>query len=287
MTRLAVVLMLIGAVTLSAQTTLVLKPEVTENPYPASTLYEFKNVDPGRVLELFNLVRDLLSPSIAMKMAMNGKIAIIRGKNQADVDKAVEVLKRYDVLPPPRPTFQFTAYVVRANASSLPSSSAAPTSGGEHKDAATGAGSLPPELASAITEMKRTFAYENYTLLDTIVTETRGSAQYRGSLAGLGSEQFNIELSYANATLSNDGERVFIRPFVCTVGRPLEVKHIVPSTGASGSFSTDAVLHDGQKLVLGKIHMNTSLPVVDIFVVLTVKIIENAPARWVQVPAKK
>ncbi len=248
-------LMEFGALPLLSQ------PSYWNELYPASDLYECKNVDAKRCQDVLELVRDLLAPYVSMKFKAPLKAIVIRGKTKADVDKALEILKRYDVMPKPRPQFQFTAYIVRGTMSGDVSAG----SRGQAGEPSSGKSRpFPPDLASAIAEMKHSFAYDDYTLLDTVVTGTRWNAQAIGRLDLASDQPISYRLGYEAVALSHDGERVLINPFRFEVSGWNRL---------GSSFSSDVAIREDQKLILGKVRLRPgSSAATDIFVVLTVRV---------------
>jgi hypothetical protein len=247
MNKCAVMLLLAGLA--SAQTN-------PAQPVPESIVYEFKNVDISRAMEIANFVQQL---NLRVNIQVNGpfKTAIIRpsggGDRSDDMAKAEALLKRYDVAPAPPPKIEFVAYLVRAS---------------DHEGVAPGQ-PIPPAIQDAVAEMKSTFAYAHYSLLDTVSTEVRHHTEVENMVTGAtagptGSlAPFFYQIAYGDTVLSADGKTVFVNPFRFSLRVPDWPDHI--------GITTDVAIHEGQKLVLGKVRTSIT-DSTDIFLVLTAKL---------------
>jgi len=227
----------------------------TKPPEPGrrSITYEFKNVDIDRATEIVNFVGQL---DKRVMIQLNGpfKTAIIQpnGNTPPEVmEKTLELLKRYDVAPTPPPRVEFVAYLVWAsvNYGSPPGQP------------------IPATIEEAVAEMKKTFAYTDYKLLDTVSTGVLHHAEVENILPGASSAgtAYSYTINYGNSAVSNDGKTVNVNPFRFSLR--------IPSGGTylSTGITTDVAIHEGQKLVLGKVRIGLD-DSVDIFLVLTVKV---------------
>ena len=251
MNKCALVLLIAGLA--GAQT----KPP--ERAGPSRIIYEFKNVDVERVAEIVNFV-GLLDSRVSIQFNGPFKTAIIQPNGVDNVpqdvlEKAERLLVRYDVAPPPPPKIEFVAYLVRAS-----------TRNGE---SAPHGQPIPAALQDAIAEMKSTFAYVEYTLLDTVATEVRHHLSIENLVAGAQAgpsgapAPFFYQIAYGDTVLSADGKTVIVNPFKFSLR--------VPDWPESIGITTDVTIHEGQKLVLGKVRTSITDPV-DVFLVLTVKL---------------
>jgi len=245
MNKLALVLLLGGLA--AAQT----KPP---EPGRRSITYEFKNVDIERASEIVNFVGQLSDNRVMIQLNGPFKTAFIQpnGNTPPEVmEKALELLKRYDVAPTPPPRVEFVAYLVWASV---------------HYGSPPGQ-PIPAAIEEAVAEMKKTFAYTDYKLLDTVSTDVRHHAEVANILPGASSSgtAYSYTISYGNATVSNDGKTVNVDPFSFSLR--------IPSGGTylSTGITTDVAIHEGQKLVLGKVRTGLD-DSVNIFLVLTVKV---------------
>lgn len=244
MNKFALVLLLSGLA--AAQT----KPP---EPGRRSITYEFKNVDIDRAGEIVNFARQLDNRVL---IELNGpfKTAIIQpnGNTPPEVmEKTLELLKRYDVAPTPPPRVEFVAYLVWASV---------------HYGSPPGQ-PIPAAIEEAVAEMKKTFAYTDYKLLDTVATDVRHHAEVENILPGASSAgtAYAYTIDYGNTAVSNDGKTVNVNPFRFSLR--------IPSGGTylSTGITTDVAIREGQKLVLGKVRTSVS-DNVNIFLVLTVKL---------------
>lgn len=233
-----------------------------------TTTYEFRNADQERGEQIFNLVRSM-SSNWSLSYQRELGIVVIRTPQPDDRDKVIALFEKYDVPPPPKPEIEFTAYLVLAT---KPGTASFWMAG---KPTATSP--LPAELQSAVVQMKQTLADRTYSLSDTVVSTVSGSVQYDGILPG--STGYYYSLSYNEATVDRDGKTVRLHPFRFKLTAPCAAANGCPTTG----ITTDTAISEGQKLVLGKIAIQspTQLPTLpagtagDLFVVLTVKIKEH------------
>jgi hypothetical protein len=214
---------------------------------PKIVSYEFKNVDIDRANEIVTFVRQL-DPHVIIQLNGPFKTAILQPNGPlAAMDQALELFKHYDVAPP---KVEFVAYLVRA---------------AEHMGQQP-LKSIPPEIEDAVAEMKKTFAYANYSLLDTVSTDVRHHAEVNSVFPQIAQSgalaPFLYHIVYGDTTISPDGKTVSVSPFKFSVREP----DWPEATG----FTTDVVIHAGQKLVLGK--ARTSITTSDVvFVILIVK----------------
>src|ERR1700693_2204417 len=91
-------------------------------PRLRSVTYEFKNVDIDRAIEIVNFVRQLSENRGMIQINGPFKTAIIQpnewpngGTTPELMEKTLELLKRYDVAPPPPPRIEFVGYLVWAS----------------------------------------------------------------------------------------------------------------------------------------------------------------------------
>lgn len=153
----------------------------------------------------------------------------------AIVRQVEDVVKRFDVPPPPAQNVEVTIYVL----------SAAPD----------GSGGVPPELEGVAKQLRATFGFKNVRLLDTQVIRTRvdRGAEVSAALSG-GSPQTIASYRFGRATVITDEKGRTIR----LDGLKLGMRIPVPF-GNSGNLSymdtgvsTDIDVREGQKAVVGK-----------------------------------
>lgn len=217
---------------------------------PKIVSYEFKNVDIDRATEIARFVQQL-DPRVLVQLNGPFKTAILQPNGNAApeaMERALQLLKHYDVAPP---KVEFVAYLVRA---------------AEHMGQQP-LKSIPPEIEDAVAEMKKTFAYANYSLLDTVSTDAHRHAEINSVFPQIAQNgalaPFLYRIVYGDIAVSPDGKAVSVSPFKFSVREP----DWPEATG----FTTDVAIHEGQKLVLGK--ARTSITTSDaVFVVLTIKL---------------
>jgi len=229
-----------------------------ESPLPNEQVYEFKNVTPERMNQIVSFVTRLTGNRLQIQVDNIFKTVIIQGNDKtADlVDKAEELLKRYDVPPAPAPAepqVDFMVYLVQA--SSRGPGEAAPV--GQP---------IPPVLQEAVAEMKKTFAYTEYTLLDIVPAEVHHNTVVNNILPGRG--QYFYEIRYDNVNVSSDRKTMTVDPFQFHVRIP--VQGGTPDFQNAG-ISTYVAIHSGEKLVIGKLRTGVN-DASDIFLVLTAKL---------------
>jgi hypothetical protein len=246
---------------------LLLAAAATAQTRPEKRIYEFKNVSVQRASEISNFVQQLMDGKITIFFDASFKTAIIRPNGGPasvtadDMIRAETLVQRYDVATP-APPFDFVAYLVRASTS-------------QAKNLPPGQ-PIPPVLQEAITEMKKTFAYSDYALLDTIETELPGAstrnmaheAHVESMLPGreaAGSAPYFYEIEYGGTYLSPDTKSVHVAPFKFTVRIPVQNQY------QNSGITTDVEIKEGQKLVLGKVRTGFVDPF-DVFLILTVKL---------------
>ena len=171
-----------------------------------------------------------------------------------------ETIKRLDAPEAPAGTVELTAYVIEALA--------------EHVENAT----VPPQLDSVVTELRKTFRYASYRLVDTVIT--RAAADGRDRLEATSISEADIwpqgKAKYGLRALptlvTTDGQRVVrMEQMDFTFSVPIEVAaHSVQWT--ESRISTHLDIRDGQTVVVGK--SGTGQPGSALILVLNAKIID-------------
>jgi len=167
-----------------------------------------------------------------------------------------DAIARLDVPAAAPKNFDFTVdLVVGSNADNQPS------------------GSVPKDLDSVVAQLKNTFPFRNYRLLDILTLRTRAGKPARTESAGgvehvqsaavppvAVPETVTSDFRIASASLGADGTTAHLDGVRCTVGfrRPL-------------SLQSDLDIKEGQKVVIGRMGMNEQQA---LFVVLTVKVVQ-------------
>jgi hypothetical protein len=220
---------------------------------PTKRTYEFKNVAVIRANEIVQFVAQLDNRvTIQLNGPFNTAILQPNGNVSPEaMEKTLELLKRYDVAPPPAPRVEFVAYLVWASV---------------HYGSPPGQ-PIPEAIEDAVAEMKKTFAYTDYKLLDTVSTEVHHHAEVENLLPGASSAgtAYSYAINYGDTFVSNDRKTVTVNPFRFSLR--------VPSGGTylNTGITTDVAIHEGQKLVIGKVRTGLD-DSVNIFLILTVKV---------------
>jgi hypothetical protein len=211
-------------------------------------VYEFKYLDGPRAAAVTHLAQETLvvggSYDPTLRLAYFQPVA---ASSPDWRDKLVELLKRYDV-PPAQVHYQ--AYLIRASRRTTAPPSLNP---------------IPKELDDAIAEMKKSLVYGRYDLITIVSSVSEGAASASDLMLSADESSphyYNIE--YANASVSPDRKSVSIRPFEFQLRGPSGDKNNIQA-----SISSDVTVHEGQKLVIGKVRLNFDS---DIFIILTVKV---------------
>jgi hypothetical protein len=220
-------------------------------------IYEFQHLDDDSAMAVVRLAQTMFGVHFTFEPRLHAVVlsSVIGG----DAEKAVDFLKHYDVPPPPAPQIHFVAYLIRAADAPPPNAKIDSP--------------IPQQLEDVVAEMKKSFVYTHYTLLDTVTSVSQGGASASDMLPGLAATQLGYEINYADVSVSPDRKAVNVRPF------RFQLHSMAAKDTAVSSISSNITVHDGQKLVLGKVR----LPEVtvdsgiirrnpDLFVVLTVKV---------------
>lgn len=246
---------------LLASTQLIAQTKPGNNISPNARIYEPKYLNGLRAEQVGRFVQSMVNfVSIHWEPVVNG-IALkaelpLDARDSAEaLDKAEALLKRFDVPPPPERQIEMTIHLIRAFAEGNPAQE-----------------SMPPELASVVTEMKGALPYKGFKLADTIVVNIRDGLKVQEALpaavTGMGGVSYFYSLEFQDPSVSADGKTFTIRGFRFGVK--------VPVTGVVNgyqdvSIATPLTIYQDQKQVLGKIKLS-SMSTDDLFVVLSCKL---------------
>jgi hypothetical protein len=234
---------------------------------PGVRLYQPKNLTPGRARQVAKFVESVIGAGQVTWDDVPHAI-VIRSSNSANIDAAEALLKRFDVPEPaPQqpvivPDLDCTVYLIRASSSSAPAARqtppAAPTS------------PVPVELQPAIDEMKQTFGYDRYSLWDAILIQPTGSeGEIKGILPTEGSSPYVFSVSYRRA-FRTETRILTLAGFQFSIQMPYGNFLATAKEAIESRITTDVTIHEGQKLVLGKIRLMPSENA-DLFLVLATK----------------
>jgi hypothetical protein len=236
------------------------KPDVQ---LPANVrMYEPKNLTPDRASLVAIFVRNLLNlPGLYLNWDNVPHAFVIRDGNPQNIDTAEALLKRFDV---PEPRVELTVYLIRALLPSSPAVPGAPVN------------AIPSDLKTAIDEMMGSFNYDRYSLWDTILLQPKGNGgEVQGILpAETGAKNYVYTVSYGiNGGVPTEGKTLNLANFTFSIKMPqsLPVRMTQGKEDVESHIRTDITVHEGQKLVLGKIRLLPSANA-DLFLVLTTKV---------------
>jgi hypothetical protein len=202
----------------------------------------------------------LLSQYGIVKSDQTLKAVTITTRDNTVLSEVEQIIKRFDVPPPPVQNIDVTIYLMSA----LGTSSSSP---------------VPPELEPVVKQLKSTFSYKGYQLIDTEVMRVRAGqgGEVSGVVNGAPSVAGNKTISqvkFRSASVSTDEKGRAIRIDGLKVGLRIPV-----AAGDNKSFqyldtglNTDVDIREGQKVVVGKANMDGSDSAS--IVILTAKVVE-------------
>jgi hypothetical protein len=204
----------------------------------------------------------LLSQYGLVKSDQTLKAVTITTRDNTALLEVEQIIKRFDVPPPPPPPVQnidVTIYLM--SALGTPSS-----------------GAVPPELEPVVKQLKNTFSYKGYQLIDTEVMRVRAGqgGEVSGVVNGAPAVEGNKTISqvkFRSASVSTDEKGRAIRIDGLKVGLRIPVisgqkQFQYIDTG----INTDVDIREGQKVVVGKANMDGSDRAS--IVILTAKVVE-------------
>jgi hypothetical protein len=230
-----------------------------ENPL-ISRFYQLKYADPQALIKL---IQPLLASQAGSHSEFDKQLRAISIKAHEDSFPEIEqVISRFDVPPPPPPpvlNVEVTIYLM--SALGTPSS-----------------GPVPPELEPVVKQLRSTFSYKGYHLIDTEVMRVRAGqgGEVTGVVNGVPSvdgAKTISQVKFRSASVSTDEKGRAIRIDGLRVGLRIPVaagekKYNYVDTG----LNTDVDIREGQKVVVGKANMDGSDRAS--IVILTAKVVE-------------
>ena len=226
-------------------------------------MIELKHLQGDRANRAINFVREVMLQRVRIVWEPQLHQLMIVGETPDQTAQAEALLHKLDVpeAKTPSKTLEFMIYLVGAFMD--------PTH-------ARG-GAMPAELDSVVKEMRSAFAYKSFGLLDTIpVRATESSVQRRmtdysdilpEAAVGTSTKHF-YKVHLDTPYVQEDGKTVSLQEFAFTVEIPAGPGL---KAGESG-VRTDLTVREGQKVVLGKIHLDDQEGSA-VFMVVTVKIL--------------
>ena len=221
------------------------KPE--EKPR-VQKVFILKYADPNRLSNLLGV--------FGVAISANPDLHALAVTSSPEIMPAVEdAITRLDVPTASPQNIELTAYyLVGGDAENAPGSA------------------VPKDLESVVAQLKNSFAFKAYHLLDELTLRTRAGqrAETSGSPGpvGQGSPSINTAFRIQSATLSGDGSTVRIDRMQTSMRLP------VPSGGGYTSIdlglSADIDVKEGQKVVVGRQSMSKDQA---LFLVLTAHVV--------------
>jgi type II/III secretion system protein len=222
-----------------------------------SRVYQLKYAEPQGLIKL---LQPFLAAQTGGRAEFDQRLKAISISVHKDAFPEIEqIIKRFDVPPPPVLNVEVTIYLM--SALGTPSSSA-----------------VPPELEGVVKQLKSTFSYKGYQFIDTEVMRVRAGqgGEVSGVVNGAPSVGPNKTLSqvkFRSASVSTDEKGRAIRIDGLKVGLRIPVmsgekQYLYIDTG----INTDVDIREGQKVVVGKANMDGSDRAS--IVVLTAKVVE-------------
>jgi hypothetical protein len=222
-------------------------PPAQEKPAAVITrTIDVKNADVNRIREILSAIAKATGTTLAPDQA--NRLIILSGSPDR-VAEMESLVRRLDVPPSPSQAFsiEVAAYLLVAGE--------APGVGQE----------VPPQLAPALMQLRSTFNYKTYKLLETVWTRNRlgGSSRASGNLPVVladGKETvLGYNFSYASSYLTHDPKGDVIH----LDGLEIETQ--------GGRISTNIDIRPGQMVVVGKTSYDRRQALV---AVLTAKIVD-------------
>ena len=182
---------------------------------------------------------------------------------QGDLPEIEKIIQRLDVPPPPVQNIDVTIYLMSALGQPA-------------------AGAVPSELEGVVKQLKSTFSYKGYQLIDTQVIRVR--AGQGGDASGVVENSSPVagaktvsQVKFRSASVSTDEKGRAIRIDNLRVGLRVPIPSSPNSKPDSFQYietgiNTDVDIREGQKVVVGKANMDGSDRAS--IVVLTAKVVE-------------
>lgn len=200
-------------------------------------IYQLKSVDPKR---LANLLQPFSPHSIRADEELR---SITIDLNKDSIAEIEEMIRRFDVPPPPVKNIEVTIYLL--SALGQPSATA-----------------IPAELEGVVKQLKGMFTYKGYQLIDTMVMRTR--AGQGGEASGVVDNASKVQaktisqIKFRSASPSTDDKGRTIRIDGLKVGLKVPVVTDGKVQYIDTGISTDVDIREGQKVVVGKANMDGS-----------------------------
>ncbi|MBC7928567.1 MAG: hypothetical protein H7039_23225 [Bryobacteraceae bacterium] len=227
--------------------------QAPEDPKVDRKIVEMKHLRGNRLVLATQLVDNFIRPGKALQYADLNAI-MIEG-TPANIAAAEMLLKRFDVPSgSTEPTQSRQSYQLRVHLIE-----ASPNDGN--------GGTLPVEVASAVEQMRKTFQYKSYSLLDIVIVQMQlGSGTVlNGILPGESQAGYkSIYEARVKDISQDDTKALFLRGFYFRIGVPMRISN---GMYTNASVETNLTIRPGQKLVVGKLSKDESSSA--IFLIIT------------------
>jgi hypothetical protein len=245
---------MLAALPLAAQE----QPKKAEDNKPqVQRVFILKYADPVSISQLLSIFGVQRSPNFTLHaLAVSGS---------PDVMPAVEdAIKRLDVPAAAAQNVELNVYYLVGGDADIPSG-----------------GPVPKELDSVVVQLRNSFAFKTYRLLDTLTLRTRtgAGADTSGSPGPVapGGPAISTQFRMKSAGLSGDGSTLRIDGLKAGVRMPVAAGGTNPSTPNGPPYqymdlglNADVDVKEGQKVVVGRLSVNKEQA---LFLVLTARVV--------------
>jgi hypothetical protein len=239
MKKLAILLLFTAAVCFSAEEERV------------NRVFQLKYVDPRN---LAGILHPYVFGGVNVDVQLKALTVTTRPDAMPEIEK---IIQRFDVPPPPVLNIEVTIYIMSALA----------------QPAAT---AVPPELDAVVKQLKSTFSYKGYQLIDTQAIRVRagqgGEASGAVDNGAPGVPKTISQIKFKSAAASADEKGRAMRIDGLHVGLRIPIVTEGKFQYLDTGINTDVDIREGQKVVVGKANMDGSDRAS--IVVLTAKVVE-------------
>jgi hypothetical protein len=214
-------------------------------------VFQFKYADPKALSKL-------LFPYGRVEYDATLKALTVTARDNTVLSEIEQLIKRFDVPPPPVQNIDVTIYLMSALGTPSPSA-------------------VPPELEPVVKQLKSTFSYKGYQLIDTEVMRVR--AGQGGEVSGVvngapsvGGNKTISQVKFRSASVSIDEKGRAIRIDALRVGLRIPIASGQGFQYIDTGLNTDVDIREGQKVVVGKANMDGSDSAS--IVILTAKVVD-------------
>lgn len=227
------VLVFLGSAALQAQT---VKPPAENKPATIITrAIEVKNTDPNQLDYTLRAIAKV--KGVVVTVDTKNKLLLLTGEPDT-LTEMESLIRRLDTAPVPEKDIEITVYLLTAGETAGPSQE------------------IPPQLEPVLQQLRSTFTYKSYQLLDTIFVRNRSGAEVRtdGSLprSAPDGQPGSYTLMYDRSYLTRDEKVDVIHLSRLVLSVSSSSSEVGRGGGRGGSISTDIDLRSGQMVVVGK-----------------------------------